>query len=152
MRAGCRTSDPTGYYQHALGPLRPAPQEGQGWMFAAGELAMPASDLALWNISLMDRTLLSQASYDEMFTEVKLKNGKGTGYGLGVQVGVRDGHKYVAHSGEVSGFVAQNVVFVGRQGGGDGADERGCFECCGGAGAKDCSPGAGWRSRGCVGE
>jgi D-alanyl-D-alanine carboxypeptidase len=105
-------TDPTGYYQHALGPLRPAPQEGQGWMFAAGELAMPASDLALWNISLMDRTLLSQASYDEMFTEVKLKNGKGTGYGLGVQVGVRDGHKYVAHSGEVSGFVAQNVVFV----------------------------------------
>src|SRR5271155_4269564 len=105
-------SDPTGYYQHALGPLRPAPQEGAGWMFAAGELAMPASDLALWNISLMDRTLLSQASYDEMFTEVKLKNGKGTGYGLGVQVGVRDGHKYVAHSGEVSGFVAQNVVYV----------------------------------------
>ncbi len=39
-------NDPTGYYQHALGPLRPAPQEGQGWMFAAGELAMPASDLA----------------------------------------------------------------------------------------------------------
>jgi D-alanyl-D-alanine carboxypeptidase len=105
-------TDPTGYYQHALGPLRPAPLEGQGWMFAAGELAMPAGDLALWNISLMDRTLLSQASYDEMFTEVKLKNGKDTGYGLGVQVGVREGHKYVAHSGEVSGFVAQNVVYV----------------------------------------
>ena len=77
-------NDPTGYYQHALGPLRPAPQEGQGWMFAAGELAMPASDLALWNISMMNRTLLAPASYDEMFTEVKLKNGKGTGYGLGV--------------------------------------------------------------------
>jgi len=105
-------TDPTGYERHALGPPRPSPQEGAGWMFAAGELAMPASDLALWNISLMDRTLLSQASYNEMFTEVKLKDGKGTGYGLGVQVGVRDGHKYVAHSGEVSGFVAQNVVFV----------------------------------------
>src|SRR5271155_5553762 len=87
-------TDPTGYYQHALGPLRPAPQEGAGWMFAAGELAMPASDLALWNISMMNRTLLSQASYDEMFTEVKLKNGKGTGYGLGVQVGVREGHRF----------------------------------------------------------
>jgi D-alanyl-D-alanine carboxypeptidase len=104
-------NDPTGYYQHALGPLRPAPQEGQGWMFAAGELAMPASDLALWNISLMYRTLLAPASYDVMFTEVKLKDGKGTGYGLGVQVGDRDGHRYVAHSGEVSGFVSQNVVF-----------------------------------------
>lgn len=104
-------NDPTGYYQHALGPLRPAPQEGAGWMFAAGELAMPASDLALWNISLMNRTLLAPASYDEMFTEMKLKDGKGTGYGLGVQVGVRDGRKYVAHSGEVSGFVSMNLVF-----------------------------------------
>jgi D-alanyl-D-alanine carboxypeptidase len=104
-------SDPTGYYQHALGPLRPAPQEGQGWMFAAGELAMPASDLALWNISLMDRSLLAPASYDEMFTEVKLKDGKGTGYGLGLDVGVQDGHRFVAHGGEVSGFVSQNSVY-----------------------------------------
>jgi D-alanyl-D-alanine carboxypeptidase len=104
-------SDPTGYYQHALGPLRPAPLEGQGWMFAAGELAMPASDLALWNISLMDQTLLAPASYDEMFREAKLKDGKGTHYGLGVQVGDREGHRFVGHSGEVSGFVAQNIVF-----------------------------------------
>jgi CubicO group peptidase (beta-lactamase class C family) len=105
-------NDPTGYYQHALGPLRPAPQEGMGWMFAAGELAMPASDLALWNISLMNRSLLAPASYDAMFAEVKLKDGKGTGYGLGVDVGERNGHKFVAHGGEVSGFVAQNTVFL----------------------------------------
>ncbi|MEO6983696.1 MAG: serine hydrolase domain-containing protein [Edaphobacter sp.] len=103
--------NPTGYYRHALGPLRPAPLEGMGWMFAAGELAMPARDLALWNISLMNRTLLSAASYDAMFAEVKLNSGKGTGYGLGVEVGERDGHRFVAHSGEVSGFVAQNIVF-----------------------------------------
>jgi CubicO group peptidase (beta-lactamase class C family) len=104
-------NDPTGYYQHALGPLRPAPKEGQGWVFAAGELAMPASDLAVWNISMMNRSLLAPASYDEMFTEVKLKDGKGTGYGLGVQVGDRNGHRYIEHSGEVSGFVSENIVF-----------------------------------------
>jgi D-alanyl-D-alanine carboxypeptidase len=104
-------TDPTGYYQRALGPLRPAPREGQGWMFAAGELAMPASDLALWNISLMNRTLLTAASYDEMFTEVKLKDGTGSKYGLGVEVGTRDGHRYIEHGGEVSGFVSENIVF-----------------------------------------
>jgi D-alanyl-D-alanine carboxypeptidase len=104
-------TDPTGYYQHALGPLRPAPQEGAGWMFAAGELAMPASDLALWNISLMNRKLLAPASYDEMFTEVKLKDGSGTHYGLGVQVNDRAGHRVISHSGEVSGFVSQNAVY-----------------------------------------
>jgi D-alanyl-D-alanine carboxypeptidase len=80
-------------------------------MFAAGELAMPASDLALWNISLMDRTLLKNASYETMFTEVKLKDGKGTGYGLGVQVGDRNGRRFIEHSGEVSGFVSENIVF-----------------------------------------
>jgi CubicO group peptidase (beta-lactamase class C family) len=104
-------NDPVGYYRHALGPLRPAPKEGQGWMFAAGELAMPASDLALWNISMMNRTLLAPASYDAMFADVKLKDGKGTGYGLGVQVGDRNGHRFIEHSGEVSGFVAENIVF-----------------------------------------
>ena len=104
-------SDPTGYYQHALGPLRPAPLEGTGWMFAAGELAMSPHDLALWNISMMNRSLLKAASYDAMFTNVKLKNGKPTGYGLGVQVAERDGQRVVSHSGEVSGFVSQNVIY-----------------------------------------
>src|ERR1700742_4036284 len=104
-------TDPTGYYQHALGPLRPAPKEGQGWVFAAGELAMPAVDLALWNISMMNRTLLAPASYEEMFTEVKLKGGKGTGYGLGVEVGTRNGHRFIEHDGEVSGFVSENIIF-----------------------------------------
>jgi D-alanyl-D-alanine carboxypeptidase len=104
-------NDPTGYYQHALGPLRPVPLAGTGWVFAAGELAMPASDLAKWNISLMNRSLLAPASYDAMFTEIKLKDGRGTGYGLGVELGERNGHRYVSHSGEVSGFVSQNTVF-----------------------------------------
>ena len=51
-------TDPTGYERHALGPQRPSPQEGTGWMFAAGELAMPAHDLALWDISVINRSLL----------------------------------------------------------------------------------------------
>ena len=104
-------SEPTGYYQHALGPLRPAPLEGTGWMFAAGELAMSPHDLALWNISMMNRSLLKPASYDAMFTDTKLKDGKPTGYGLGVQVLLRNGQRLIEHSGEVSGFVSENEVY-----------------------------------------
>ena len=77
-------TDPTGYERHALGPERPSPQEGAGWMFAAGELAMPAHDLALWDISMMNRSLLEPASYVKMLTPILLKNGANTGYGLGV--------------------------------------------------------------------
>jgi hypothetical protein len=101
-------ADATPYYRHALGPLRLAPKEGRGWMFAAGELAMTAHDLALWDESLIAQTILKPESYKQMFTEVKLKDGKGTHYGLGVEVKMRDGHRSIEHSGEVSGFVSDN--------------------------------------------
>ena len=105
-------ADATAYYRHTLGPLRPAPKEGRGWMFAAGELAMTAHDLALWDESLLSQSILSPESYKEMFTEIKLKNGKGTRYGLGVDVRDRDGHPSIEHSGEVSGFVSDNEVLI----------------------------------------
>src|SRR5579864_4719011 len=105
-------TDATPYIRAALGPLRPAPKEGRGWMFAAGELAMTAHDLALWDESLMARSVLSSESYKTMFTEVKLKDGKGTHYGLGVSVGDLDGHRDISHSGEVTGFVADNDVLI----------------------------------------
>ena len=105
-------ADATAYYRHALGPLRIAPKEGRGWMFAAGELAMTAHDLALWDESLIAQSILKPESYKQMFTEVKLKDGKGTHYGLGVEVRDRDGHRSIEHSGEVSGFVADNEVLV----------------------------------------
>jgi len=104
--------DATAYYRHALGPLRVAPKEGRGWMFAAGELAMTAHDLGLWDESLIAQTVLKPESYKQMFTEVKLKDGKGTHYGLGVEVVDRGGHRSIEHSGEVSGFVSDNQVLV----------------------------------------
>lgn len=104
-------TDASGYIRYALGPLRPAPKEGKGWMFAAGELAMPAYDLAQWNISVMNRSLLAPKSYDEMVATVKLKDGTDSHYGLGLFVRNSSGHTYYEHSGEVSGFVSDNIVF-----------------------------------------
>jgi len=101
----------TGYMRYALGPLHPAPKEGKGWLFAMGELSMTASDLAKWDISLMNESLLRPTSYRELEREVLLKSGLGTGYGLGVDVSSSGGHRVISHSGEVSGFTAQNLVF-----------------------------------------
>ncbi|MGC2511303.1 MAG: serine hydrolase domain-containing protein, partial [Acidobacteriaceae bacterium] len=103
-------ADAHGYIRYALGPLRPAPQDGPGWMFAAGELAMPVRDLLLWDIAMMNESLLQPASYKEMFTGVKLKDGEDTHYGLGVEISTRDGHLVISHSGEVSGFTSENMV------------------------------------------
>jgi len=104
-------TDATGYMRYAIGPLRPAPKEGKGWLFAAGELAMPAEDLAKWDISMMNESLLKPASYAAMEREVVLKNGLGTRYGLGVSVRDEFGHRAIEHGGEVSGFTASNMVF-----------------------------------------
>ena len=104
-------SDPQAYLRYALGPPRVAPKEGKGWLFAAGELAMTASDLARWDISVIDKTILTPASYLKQQTNILLANGVGTGYGLGVDVGMLDGHRMISHGGEVSGFTSQNTIF-----------------------------------------
>src|SRR5262249_25453878 len=41
--------DPERYERFGVGPLRIAPKEGPGWLYAAGELAMSLSDLARWD-------------------------------------------------------------------------------------------------------
>ena len=101
---------PQGYMRNALGPLRPARLEAPGWYFGDGDLAMPVASLLTWDITLLNRILLAPASYDAFFSDVKLKDGKLTGYGLGVDVSVRNGHRTIEHSGEVGGFVAENIV------------------------------------------
>ena len=103
--------EPTGYFRHALGPLRPAIMEARGWYFADGEMAMPVGDLLTWDISVIARSLLKPASYTAMETEQRLTTGETAHYGLGVSLSTRGGHRLLSHGGEVGGFVAQNMVF-----------------------------------------
>jgi CubicO group peptidase (beta-lactamase class C family) len=110
-RLGPSSIEPVGYMRYGLGPLRPALPTGPGWMFGAGELAMTPRDLAKWDISMIDRSLLSPASYDALETTVLLNSGVSSGYGLGVDVGMFTGHRMIEHSGEVAGFTAENMVF-----------------------------------------
>ena len=104
-------TDPTGYLRYALGPPRVAPKEGKGWLFAAGELAMTAEDLARWNVAMLQQKLLKPDSYRQQQREVLRTDGLGISYGLGVEVTRRNGHRLLAHGGEVSGFTASNLVF-----------------------------------------
>ena len=104
-------TDATGYTRYGLGPLRIAPKEGKGWLFAAGELAMPAEDLAKWDLSIINQALLKPASYHEMETGIVLKNGVATNYGLGIVVRRDFSRRTLEHGGEVSGFTSANFVF-----------------------------------------
>ncbi len=104
-----------GYTSFALGPPRVAAVSGAGWLFGAGELAMTAEDLARWDISIVNRSLLSESSYRALETETLLTSGVGTRYGLGVDVELESQRRKIAHGGEVVGFTADNVVYPDDQ-------------------------------------
>jgi D-alanyl-D-alanine carboxypeptidase len=105
-------ADPTGYTQHAMSPFRAVVPEGNGWMYAAGELAMTAADLAKWDASLIERSVLKPESLRALTTEALLKGGTGTRYGLGMQVGTTPkGNRRWSHSGGASGFLSRNTTF-----------------------------------------
>jgi len=105
--------DAVGYTRVALGPVRLATKEGEGWLFAAGPLAMPPSDLAKWNISVMNQSLLSVESYSEMTKVVEVpKNPRNLRYGLGVHVGKDDaGRRVISHGGGVAGSTTENRIW-----------------------------------------
>jgi len=104
-----------GYYRFALGPPHPAPLTGRNWLFAMADLEMTAKDVALWDLSIINQTLLSPASYLALSTAAKTKRGETTGYGLGFfvrKIHGRDGkdHLLLHHPGEISGFRSHNFV------------------------------------------
>jgi len=104
-------ADAGAYTRAGAGPIRPAPKEGQGWLFAASELAMSPQELARWDISLMARSLLKPQSYDALYQPTVLTNGRNSHYSLGL--GVRDdrGRLVLEHGGGGSGFLAANVMW-----------------------------------------
>jgi D-alanyl-D-alanine carboxypeptidase len=102
---------PQGYKRNALGPVRVATPAAAGWLFAAGELSMSASDLAKWDIARLNRSLMPADDWQAQETPVKLTDGKDTGYGLGVSIGTNGGRRFIEHSGEAVGFLSENVVY-----------------------------------------
>jgi D-alanyl-D-alanine carboxypeptidase len=60
---------------------------------------------------VIDQTLLKPASYQAMGSEVLLKNGQSSRYGLGFSIRSDGGHRALEHGGEVSGFTAENIIY-----------------------------------------
>lgn len=108
-------ADAAAYTRQGLGPARAAPKEGAGWLFGASELAMTPGELALWDVSLMNRSLLAAASYQEALTPVVLRNGTKKDYGLGLDIETVQGRARIGHDGAGSGFLAANRIWPGER-------------------------------------
>lgn len=100
-----------GHTTFMLGPPIPAIPEADGWMHAAGALAMTPGDLARWDLALMQGTLFKDpSSLRRMTTPRTLTSGEPSDYACGLAISRRQGETVVSHTGAVSGFLAWNAM------------------------------------------
>jgi CubicO group peptidase (beta-lactamase class C family) len=104
-------SFPAGYHRFALGPVRVAQPPARGWLYAAGELSMTASDLAKWDVARMNRAVIPARDWAEQETPVLRTDGRTNGYGLGVYNHYQRERHVIDHGGEAVGFLTQNTVY-----------------------------------------
>lgn len=80
---------------------------------ADGALYTNVLDLAKWDAALYTTKLLKQSSLDEMWTAVKLNDGKTYPYGFGWSLAARkNGHRVMMHDGAWQGFTMSIARFV----------------------------------------
>ncbi len=79
---------------------------------ADGALYFTVYDMAKWDASLYTEKLLKRGSLEQMWTPVKLNDGKTSPYGFGWGLGQVRGHRVIEHGGSWQGFKAQISRYV----------------------------------------
>jgi CubicO group peptidase (beta-lactamase class C family) len=79
---------------------------------ADGALYTNVLDLAKWDAALYTEKLLKKLSFDQMWTPVKLNDGKTSPYGFGWRVAEVNGHRLFEHGGSWQGFTMHISRFV----------------------------------------
>jgi D-alanyl-D-alanine carboxypeptidase len=69
------------------------------WIKGDGGLTATVNDLALFPFYWSDGTIISDESFSDMCTPVKLTDGINTGYGIGVRTGKFEGEDCIGHTG-----------------------------------------------------
>jgi len=80
---------------------------------ADGALYFTVLDLAKWDAALYTEKLIKRSSLDEMWTPVKLNEGKTYPYGFGWRVHEMNGHRLIEHGGSWQGFTTGISRYVG---------------------------------------
>ncbi|HVI70778.1 MAG TPA: serine hydrolase domain-containing protein [Pyrinomonadaceae bacterium] len=79
---------------------------------ADGALYLTIYDMAKWDAALYTDKLLKTSSLEQMWTPVKLNDGKTHPYGFGWALGQVRGHRIIEHGGAWQGFKAQISRYV----------------------------------------
>jgi CubicO group peptidase (beta-lactamase class C family) len=99
-----------GYTSFALSPPEPIAPEGGGWIGAAGGIYSTPTDLARWNLALIDGKVLKPESFALMTRPRPLATGKVSDYGCGLSVRFQNQRLVLSHNGAVAGFNAWNAI------------------------------------------
>ncbi|MDP4223531.1 MAG: serine hydrolase [Bacteroidota bacterium] len=79
--------------------------------YSAGAIMTTVGDLYRWNRALLSYKLVKKETLEKAFTEYKLSNGKGTGYGYGWMLRRIQGSPTIEHSGAINGFLC-NAIYL----------------------------------------
>jgi CubicO group peptidase (beta-lactamase class C family) len=79
---------------------------------ADGSLYLTVYDMAKWDAALYTEKLLKRASLAQMWTPVKLNNGKTQAYGFGWGFADVNGHHVIEHGGAWQGFTTYIARYV----------------------------------------
>jgi CubicO group peptidase (beta-lactamase class C family) len=77
--------------------------------YSAGSIQSTVEDLFKWNQAVHSYKLVKKATLEKAFTEYKLANGKGTGYGYGWFLRQLQGSPTIEHGGGINGFLTSGV-------------------------------------------
>ncbi len=108
---GFGPTDALGYTSYFFGPYEVAPVAAAAWLNAAGSLSMTAHDLATWTIALMEHHVVPAADTAILWQPRLLADKENPGYGLGFSLGAFNGHRQVAHGGELVGYQSSETMF-----------------------------------------
>ena len=92
--------------------------KNQEWMSATlnttadGALYTNVLDLGKWDAALYTEKLLKRGSFEQMWTPVKLKDGKTYPYGFGWFLNEVNGHRLIEHDGAWQGFTMNISRYV----------------------------------------
>jgi CubicO group peptidase (beta-lactamase class C family) len=79
---------------------------------ADGALYLTVYDMAKWDAALYTDKLLKRSSLEQMWTPVKLNDGKTFPYGFGWALAQVKGHHLIEHGGSWQGFKSQISRYV----------------------------------------
>ena len=77
--------------------------------YSAGSIMSTVGDLFKWNQAVHSYKLVKKETIDKAFTEYKLANGDGTGYGYGWFLSQLQGSPTIEHGGGIFGYLTSSI-------------------------------------------